>query len=59
MDFIEPFAEAGANGFTFHYEAEYPDVRQVCQAIRNKKMKVGLAIKPKTPLDNTIRQLVR
>jgi ribulose-phosphate 3-epimerase len=58
-DFIEPFAQAGANGFTFHYESEYADIKQVCEAIRTKNMKVGLAIKPNTPLDQTIRQLIR
>lgn len=30
LDFVEPFAQAGANGFTFHYEAEYPDARKIC-----------------------------
>jgi len=31
----------------------------VCHAIRDKKIKVGLAINPKTPIDDTIRQVLR
>lgn len=50
-DFIEPLYQAGANGITFHYESSYKDIKDVCQAIRDKKMKVGLSVKPKTPLD--------
>lgn len=58
-DFIEPLYQAGANGITFHYESTYKDIKDVCQAIRDKKMKVGLSVKPKTPLDEKIKDLIR
>lgn len=47
---VEPFAAAGANRFTFHIEAtETP--KELIQNIRKHGMKVGIALKPKTGLD--------
>jgi len=48
-NYIEPFAEAGANIFTFHPEATTHVQRQLV-AIRERGMQAGLAINPGTPL---------
>ena len=44
-------AEAGADLFTFHIEAT-EDAAGLIKAIKAAKMKVGIAIKPKTPVDS-------
>ena len=44
-------ADAGADLFTFHIEAT-DDAAGLIKAIRAAKMKVGIAIKPKTPVDS-------
>jgi ribulose-phosphate 3-epimerase len=44
-------AEAGADLFTFHIEATN-DAAGLIKAIKAAKMKVGIAIKPKTPVDS-------
>jgi ribulose-phosphate 3-epimerase len=59
MDFVDSLSQAGASGITFHYEAEYDDIRKLCAAIRNKNMRVGISIKPATPLDKQIKDLIR
>jgi len=46
---VEDFANAGADGFTFHLEAE-SDAKSLCQKIQQLGMKVGISIKPKTPV---------
>jgi len=48
--YIEPFAKAGADILTFHYEACKNDehVRQVISLIKSFGIKAGLSIKPKT-----------
>jgi len=57
---VEEYAKAGANMFTFHIESvvdnddistdhkEHPDVTALCQRIRDLGMQVGLAVKPRT-----------
>ena len=47
--YVEAFAEAGADILTVHYEA-CKDVEKTIQMIREKGVKVGVTIKPKTPL---------
>ncbi len=47
--YIEPFADAGATGFTFHPEATIHVQRQLT-AVREHGMRAGLAINPGTPL---------
>ena len=45
--YIVPFAEAGADILTFHYEAvENP--KRILEEIRRNGMKAGISIKPKT-----------
>ncbi len=47
--FVQPFAEAGANLFTFHPEATIHSHR-LLTSIRKAGMKAGLALNPGTPL---------
>ncbi len=48
--YIEPFAKAGADILTFHYEAcESPEkVKEVIALIKSFGVKAGISIKPKT-----------
>lgn len=46
--YIEPFAKAGANIITFHYEATQDKTNEVIELIRSFGCKVGISIKPKT-----------
>lgn len=47
FDYVERFAEAGANGITFHIEAT-EDVDETLQYIRKCNIKAGLALCPET-----------
>lgn len=47
---IEPMSSAGATQYTFHYEAA-SDVKRCIRKIREANMKVGIGLKPKTPVD--------
>ena len=48
--YIEPFAKAGSDIITFHYEAckDSSSVKNVIKLIKNFGLKAGLSIKPKT-----------
>lgn len=46
---IAPMADAGVNQYTFHIEP-VEDVAEVCRKIKENGMKVGLALKPGTPI---------
>lgn len=48
--YIEPFAKAGSDILTFHYEAckDLEHVEKVIDLIKSFNVKVGLSIKPKT-----------
>ena len=46
--YIEPFANAGADILTFHYEA-VQNPKEVLLKIKENGMKAGISIKPKTP----------
>ncbi|KAL0882257.1 hypothetical protein ABMA27_000788 [Loxostege sticticalis] len=46
---IAPMADAGVNQYTFHIEP-VTNVEDVCRKIRESGMKVGVAIKPGTPV---------
>jgi len=48
---VEPFARAGADNITFHLEAT-EDPESVIDLIKSCGCKVGISIKPKTPLDD-------
>jgi len=47
---IFEMASAGANQYTFHVET-VEDIMSLIQKIKSTNMKVGLAIKPQTPVD--------
>lgn len=55
---VETAAKLGGNGFTFHYEAEYDDIEELIASIKLHKMRVGLALKPKTQIDDKIKSLI-
>lgn len=50
---VQPLKEAGASHFTFHLESELPDndAHVMIQQIRAAGMKVGVVIKPATPVE--------
>lgn len=50
---VEDFANAGADGFTFHIEAT-KDPKSLIEDIKAKKMKVGIALKPATGIDRIL-----
>ncbi len=47
--FVESFVKAGADIITFHIEAE-DDPREIVKLIRYYKKKVGISVRPKTPV---------
>jgi len=47
---VEPFAKAGANSYTFHVEAT-KDPAALLRRIRQNGMRAGITLKPGTPLD--------
>lgn len=49
-EFIEAFAEAGADSLTVHLEV-LPDPSEALREIRRRKMVAGLAINPDTPFE--------
>ncbi len=56
--YIEPFAKAGADILTFHYEAvQKNEVKKVINLIKSFGVKTGLSIKPKTSPDEVLEYL--
>ncbi|KRX08769.1 Ribulose-phosphate binding barrel [Pseudocohnilembus persalinus] len=56
---VKDFADAGANQMTYHYEADVgTSQKDICQSIIDSGMRVGLAIKPKTQLNDEIYNLI-
>jgi ribulose-phosphate 3-epimerase len=53
--FVEPFAKAGANHFSFHVEVVEPDgIEQLIGRIRAAGMQAGLVINPPTPVEKIL-----
>lgn len=50
IKFVTQFADAGSDYFVFHYEAT-DDVQAVIDSVKAHDMKVGISIKPDTPVD--------
>lgn len=48
---IENMADAGVDQYTFHIEPVQNSIPNVCRKIREAGMKVGLALKPGTPVN--------
>ncbi|PON61335.1 Ribulose-phosphate 3-epimerase-like [Parasponia andersonii] len=51
LDYVEPLANAGASGFTFHAEVSKENWQELVQRIKAKGMKPGVALKPGTPIE--------
>ena len=47
MKYLDDHVKAGADIFTFHYEADC-DVSEMIKAIKERNIKAGISIKPKT-----------
>lgn len=48
---IDDMAEAGTDIFTFHVEVQ-GNIEELIDRVKAKGMKVGLAVKPGTPIDS-------
>jgi ribulose-phosphate 3-epimerase len=57
LDYVEPFAKAGASGFTFHVEAAEDNWQDLINRIRNAGMRPAVALKPGTSIE-TVYPLV-
>lgn len=56
--YIEPFAKAGADIITFHYEAVKPEnIKTIVDNIKAFGIKAGMSIKPKTSADEILEYL--
>lgn len=56
--YVEPFAKAGADVLTFHYEAVKQDeIVQLIKYIKSFGIKAGMSIKPKTPVEDVLDYL--
>lgn len=53
QQWVKPMADAGADQYTFHYEAD-GDVSQTIKLIKEHGMRASLAIKPKTPVEEVL-----
>ncbi|CAL7940705.1 unnamed protein product [Xylocopa violacea] len=53
---IEPMADAGVDQYTFHIEP-VKDVPSVCRKVKEAGMKVGVALKPGTPVDVVVQYI--
>ena len=56
LQWIDDMADAGANMFTFHCEAN-GDINEIISLIKKKGMQVGLAVKPGTPITDIIEYI--
>ena len=57
-DYIDSLAEAEVNSFTFHYEATYSNLESICKKLKEKKMRVGVSLKPKTPVNKEVQEAI-
>lgn len=56
-DYVVPLQDAGADIFTFHYEAT-EHAEKLCREIKDAGMKVGIALKPATEPDEALYTLI-
>jgi len=55
MKWIPAFSKAGASLYTFHIEVvQKNDLQKIIDEIRKYNMKVGIAVKPKTPVEEVL-----
>ena len=55
-DFLEDYVNAGSNIITFHYEIN-ENLNEIISKIKKNRIKAGIAIKPKTTLDEVKKYL--
>lgn len=55
--YIEPFAKAGADILTFHWEAAKENAKEVIKLIKGFGVKAGISIKPKTSPEEILHLL--
>lgn len=55
--YIEPFANAGADIITFHFEAAQDKTKNIIELIKSFNAKAGLSIKPKTSPEEILEYL--
>lgn len=57
---VGPLGKAGASLFTFHIESDMPEggPKALIQMIRDAGMKVGIVVKPKTPIEEVFPYLM-
>ena len=50
IKYVEPFAKAGSDIITFHYEAckDFHEIKNTIDVIKQQGLKAGISIKPKT-----------
>jgi ribulose-phosphate 3-epimerase len=53
LQWVDPIAKAGGDLYCFHLEA-IDDIQAVIDAVKNAGMKVGIAIKPGTPIESLL-----
>lgn len=55
-DWVKPLAKAGTNLFTFHLESNMPEggADALIAAVKAEGMKVGMTIKPLTPIEDLL-----
>lgn len=56
IKYIDNYADLGVNGITFHFEAA-SDTQTVIDKIRSRNLRVGLSVKPATPVSMIIPYL--
>lgn len=56
LSYVKRFADAGADGITFHYESD-SDPKEVIKAIRAAGKRVGLSVRPGTPASEILELL--
>ena len=54
--FLDDYIKAGSNIITFHYEID-GDLNKIIDKIKQNKIKVGIALKPKTPYEEIKKYL--
>lgn len=56
--YVQEFSKSGADQMTFHVEANIDSLEKLIMKIKDNKMRVGLAVKPKTVIDHTITRFL-
>ena len=49
-NYLEALSKSNINCFTFHYEAQYEDLKGLLAKIKEHKIAAGVSIKPGTPV---------